>query len=69
MGFIQMAAGFLGGIAAAAIGQPVLALGTVIPTLGLICLASFVWYKISTRNNPLRAPEEAIEEPLVEAAE
>lgn len=69
MGFIQMAAGFLGGIAAAAIGQPVLALGTVIPTLGLICLASFVWYKLSTRNNPLRAPEEAIEEPLVEAAE
>lgn len=69
MGFIQMAAGFIGGVVSAAIGQPVLALGTVIPALGLVCLASYAWYKASTRNNPLRAPEQPAEEPLTEAAE
>lgn len=36
MGFIQFGGGFLGSIAAAAVGDPVLALATVIPTMQLI---------------------------------
>ncbi|MCF3640037.1 multidrug effflux MFS transporter [Rhizobium sp. TRM95111] len=45
MGFIQMGAGFVAGIAAAAIGLPLFAFGTVIPAMGLIAILSYVWYR------------------------
>lgn len=68
MGFIQMGSGLLGGALAAAVGAPALALGTIIPGFGLVCILSYVWYRRSVRLRPLAAPVEH-EEPLPEAAE
>lgn len=45
MGFIQMGAGFVAGILAAAIGMPLFAFGTVIPAMGLIAILSYAWYR------------------------
>ena len=43
-GFLQMGAGLLGGTVAAAMGDPVTAIGTVIPALGMISVCSWlVW--------------------------
>lgn len=42
-GFIQMTAGFIGGIAAAAIGDPLTAFGTIIPIMELSAVAGFIW--------------------------
>jgi DHA1 family bicyclomycin/chloramphenicol resistance-like MFS transporter len=41
-GFMQMGAGLLGGTVAAMMGDPVAALGTVIPALGLISVLSWI---------------------------
>ncbi|WP_234187442.1 multidrug effflux MFS transporter [Shinella sp. NM-101] len=45
MGFIQMGAGFLAGLIAAAIGLPLFAFGTIIPSMGLIAILSYAWYR------------------------
>ncbi|AOF90400.1 multidrug effflux MFS transporter [Sinorhizobium sp. RAC02] len=45
MGFIQMGSGFIAGLIAAAIGLPLFAFGTIIPTMGLIAIVSYVWYR------------------------
>ena len=51
MGFIQMGAGFVAGLAAAAIGLPLFAFGTIIPAMGLIAMLSYVWYRaVCTRD-------------------
>ncbi|KQT85451.1 multidrug transporter CflA [Aurantimonas sp. Leaf443] len=44
-GFIQMGAGLLGGLAAAAIGEPVLATQTVIPCLGAISIGAYLVHR------------------------
>jgi MFS transporter, DHA1 family, multidrug resistance protein len=67
MGFIQMGSGLVGGALAALVGAPALALGTIIPSFGLISIASYVWYRRTVRLRPLTAPT-AAEEPLREAA-
>ncbi|UDF27859.1 UNVERIFIED_ORG: multidrug effflux MFS transporter [Roseateles sp. XES5] len=54
MGFIQMGAGFLAGLLAAAIGLPLFAFGTIIPCMGLMAILSYVWYRaICTRDAQL----------------
>lgn len=46
-GFMQMGAGLLGGTAAALIGEPVAAISTVIPALGLMSIVSWlVWRRL-----------------------
>lgn len=44
MGFIQMSAGFLGGLSAAMIGTPLLAFGIVIPLMEFMAVASYLAY-------------------------
>ncbi|OCO99694.1 MULTISPECIES: multidrug effflux MFS transporter [unclassified Ensifer] len=55
MGFVQMGSGLLGGAIAAAVGAPVQALGTIIPSFGLVCILSYVWYRRTVRLRPLAA--------------
>ncbi|MGF6159061.1 DHA1 family bicyclomycin/chloramphenicol resistance-like MFS transporter [Ensifer sp. KUDG1] len=55
MGFVQMGSGLLGGAIAAAVGVPVLALGAIIPSFGLVCILSYVWYRRTVRLRPLAA--------------
>jgi DHA1 family bicyclomycin/chloramphenicol resistance-like MFS transporter len=66
MGFIQMGSGLLGGAVAAAVGAPVLALGTIIPCFGLVCIVSYVWYRRTVRSELLAVP---VKDPLSGAAE
>ncbi|KQR79229.1 multidrug transporter CflA [Rhizobium sp. Leaf384] len=42
LGFIQMASGFLGGLAAARIGAPLVAFGTIIPLMCLCAVAAYL---------------------------
>lgn len=49
MGFIQMASGFLGGLAAAWMGTPFTAFGIIIPTMALISVVSYVTFVNLTR--------------------
>ena len=51
IGFIQMGSGFLGGVAAALIGDPLTAFGIVIPVMQLTALTA---YGLLTRVNPIR---------------
>ncbi|WEZ82058.1 multidrug effflux MFS transporter [Rhizobium sp. 32-5/1] len=44
MGFIQMGAGFAAGVVAAVLGMPVLAFGTVIPIMGAMSIAGYLWF-------------------------
>jgi DHA1 family bicyclomycin/chloramphenicol resistance-like MFS transporter len=53
MGFVQMGSGLVGGIICAIIGLPVLAMGTVVPAFGVVCLASYFVYIAVTRDKPL----------------
>lgn len=55
MGFIQMTCGFLGGLAAALIGMPTLAFGTVIPLMVLTAILSYVWFLRATQREVLAA--------------
>ncbi|MNL66485.1 hypothetical protein D3C87_1909610 [compost metagenome] len=48
MGFIQMAGGFLGGLAAALLGTPFIAFGVIIPVMLLASVVSYVWFQYST---------------------
>ncbi|QRY67223.1 multidrug effflux MFS transporter [Ensifer sp. PDNC004] len=68
MGFVQMGSGLLGGAIAAAVGAPVLALGTIIPCFGLVCILSYVWYRRNVRSQPLAVPVER-KDPSQQAAE
>ncbi|MGE0284153.1 MAG: multidrug effflux MFS transporter [Rhizobiaceae bacterium] len=62
-GFMQMGAGLLGGTAAALIGEPVTAISTIIPVLGLMSIVSWlVWRRLPARDMPdtiVLAPEPA----------
>ncbi|KRD49957.1 multidrug effflux MFS transporter [Ensifer sp. ENS10] len=68
MGFVQMGSGLLGGAIAAAVGVPVLALGTIIPSFGVVSILSYLWYRRTVRLK-LLAPAVDREDPLPEAAE
>lgn len=57
MGFMQMGSGLVGGLICAFIGQPVLAMATVIPALGCISIASYFVYRAAIRANPLPEAE------------
>jgi MFS transporter, DHA1 family, multidrug resistance protein len=48
-GFLQMSAGFAGGIAAASIGDPLTAFGIIIPMMQLSAVAGFVWLRFLIR--------------------
>jgi DHA1 family bicyclomycin/chloramphenicol resistance-like MFS transporter len=49
MGFIQMGAGFAAGVVAAVLGMPVLAFGTVIPVMGAMSIAGYLWFLWASR--------------------
>lgn len=49
MGFIQMSAGFLGGVAMASIGAPATAFGIVIPAMHLLAVTGYIGYRIVSR--------------------
>lgn len=49
-GFLQMGSGFIGGIAAALIGDPLTALGIIIPAMELCAVAGFLWLRYLTRH-------------------
>lgn len=53
MGFVQMGSGLVGGIICAIIGLPVLAMGTVVPAFGVICVISYFVYSAAAREKPL----------------
>jgi len=44
-GFLQMSAGFTGGVAAASIGDPLTAFGIIIPAMELSAVAGFLWLR------------------------
>ena len=48
-GFLQMSAGFLGGVIAAAIGDPLHAFGIIIPTMEHCALAGFLWLSVLSK--------------------
>jgi DHA1 family bicyclomycin/chloramphenicol resistance-like MFS transporter len=57
MGFVQMGSGLVGGVICAIIGIPVLAMGTVIPGLGIVAIVSYIVYLAAIRAKPLAAAE------------
>jgi len=50
LGFIQMSAGFAGGLAAASIGEPLIAFGIIIPTMELIAVAAYFGFRYTSRH-------------------
>jgi DHA1 family bicyclomycin/chloramphenicol resistance-like MFS transporter len=48
-GFLQMSAGFAGGVAAASIGDPLTAFGIIIPFMELSAVAGFLWLRVLER--------------------
>lgn len=49
MGFFQMAGGLIGGIISASMGDPVIAMATLLPLMGLLSLISFIlWSRYKT---------------------
>lgn len=44
-GFMQMGSGLIGGLLAGMFGDPVIALATIVPAMGLVCLVSYVWWR------------------------
>lgn len=49
MGFIQMSAGFLGGVAASLMGSPLTSFGIVIPTMEFIAVLSYLAFVVASR--------------------
>ena len=45
-GFFQMGGGLIGGGVAALMGEPVLAMATVIPCMGLVAIVSWVLWRL-----------------------
>lgn len=45
-GFLQMGGGLVGGLLAGLFADPVIALATVVPGLGLVTLASWLWWRM-----------------------
>jgi DHA1 family purine ribonucleoside efflux pump-like MFS transporter/DHA1 family bicyclomycin/chloramphenicol resistance-like MFS transporter len=55
MGFIQMAGGFFGGLAAALFGTPFIAFGVIIPAMLFISVLSYIRFASLTRRMVLNA--------------
>lgn len=55
MGFIQMGSGFLGGLGAAMIGEPLTAFGIIIPTMEFIAVGGYLWFLQASRRADARA--------------
>ncbi|MGF9694873.1 multidrug effflux MFS transporter [Rhizobium sp. 0TCS1.26] len=51
-GFLQMSAGFVGGTAAAIVGDPLHAFGIIIPVMELSAVAGFIWLRQLSRSRP-----------------
>jgi DHA1 family purine ribonucleoside efflux pump-like MFS transporter/DHA1 family bicyclomycin/chloramphenicol resistance-like MFS transporter len=49
MGFIQMGAGFLGGVAAASIGEPLAAFGIIIPLMHVSAICAYITLRLANR--------------------
>ena len=49
MGFIQMGGGFVGGLLAAVFGDPLTAIGTIIPAMEYVAVGSYIAYRIINR--------------------
>ncbi len=49
MGFLQMTAGFLGGVAAASIGSPLPAFGIIIPAMHIAAIVGYVGFRLTSR--------------------
>ncbi|MBW6423955.1 multidrug effflux MFS transporter [Rhizobium sp. XQZ8] len=49
LGFLQMSAGFLGGVAAASMGMPVISFGTIVPFMHIAALFGYIGYRRSLR--------------------
>lgn len=49
MGFIQMGGGFVGGLLAAVFGDPLTAIGTIIPAMEYVAVGSYIAYRIISR--------------------
>ncbi len=62
MGFIQMGTGFAAGVIAALLGLPVLAFGMIIPIMGMMSIAGYIWFLCASRREDraagLRNPTE-----------
>lgn len=64
-GFIQMGSGLAGGIVAAWLGDAVLAMATVIPTMGLVAIVSWLfWRRLPEPLQPATPPPEPIDPPI-----
>ena len=64
-GFLQMGAGLAGGTIGALVGDPVMAITTVIPSMGLMAGAAFILYRRASRNAMrLEADREAAAAPV-----
>jgi DHA1 family purine ribonucleoside efflux pump-like MFS transporter/DHA1 family bicyclomycin/chloramphenicol resistance-like MFS transporter len=50
LGFIQMGCGFIGGVAAAWLGNPLTAFGTIIPIMELIAVLSFFGFRAAWKH-------------------
>jgi DHA1 family purine ribonucleoside efflux pump-like MFS transporter/DHA1 family bicyclomycin/chloramphenicol resistance-like MFS transporter len=48
MGFLQMGAGFLGGVAAASIGSPLPAFGVIIPTMHIVAVIGYIGFRMTS---------------------
>lgn len=48
-GFLQMSAGFLGGVTAAAMGDPLHAFGIIIPAMEFCAVAGFLWLSLLSK--------------------
>jgi MFS transporter, DHA1 family, multidrug resistance protein len=49
LGFLQMSAGFLGGVAAASMGMPLISFGTIVPFMHVAALLGYLAYRRSVR--------------------
>lgn len=60
-GFLQMGAGLVGGSLAALLGDPVLALGTVIPALGALSVLSWLYWRSLPEHRTGKAKDVIVE--------
>lgn len=45
-GFFQMGGGLVGGAAAVLFADPIVAMATIVPVMGIVCIGSWVWWRM-----------------------
>lgn len=60
-GFLQMSAGLIGGTLAAALRDPVTAVGTVMPVLGGLCILSWLYWRSLPEHQTGKAKDVIVE--------